>query len=160
MEPNTIVRSFIIGISRGSSMSQSYFGQEKKGLMVEHRVNYRARDIQSWFKRRKRVGNLSNIFSNKMGIYSTCHLHSSCLSYCNYCCPSYFLCCSIDNYLELPTRETERKYCTCFSTWSSKGGWLNCYLNITLRRLHWAGDKRPGYHILRNFMNCEMKMAA
>lgn len=40
MEPNTIVRSFIIGISRGSSMSQSYFGQEKKGLMVEHKVNH------------------------------------------------------------------------------------------------------------------------
>uniref|UniRef100_A0A2P2LSU7 Uncharacterized protein n=1 Tax=Rhizophora mucronata TaxID=61149 RepID=A0A2P2LSU7_RHIMU len=43
-----------------------------------------------------------------MSIHSTCHLHSSSSCHCNNCCPSYFLCCSIYDYLFTP-REYAQK---------------------------------------------------
>ena len=41
MEPNTMVRSFIMGISRGSSMSHTYLKNEKRsqGVGKKHKFH-------------------------------------------------------------------------------------------------------------------------
>jgi hypothetical protein len=113
MEPNTMVRSFIMGISRGSSMSHTCFKEWKK-YQKEDEKKQKFHGIKTpnynQISKRKRKTNPPNIFSYKIWIHCTSHLHSSSSGHCIYCCPAYFFCCSIYNNLYLPHTkiDTER----------------------------------------------------
>lgn len=134
-------------------------------------------------KRRER--DLPNIFPNKIRVHSTSHLHSSSSGHCNYCGPSYFLCCSIYNYLlyryitynirtplltfEMKTKETwnfnyllrkKKKRRKETSTLREINAMWKINLNITLKGLPWAKDRGSGLNALVILKDCSVKLAA